>query len=324
MRRSVRRVSVRRVAVRVGRPDRLELIARRRAALGRALGHRRGGRAQRGGEGDLAARALAWCSSATSDAAAEAFAAQRERWFERLLGPERDEIPSSYHTVVHAPALAARVDLHEGSRDRDLPRDADRPRLRPRRGDEHQARPRRPPAEGAARVRDRERPAERRAPDHPRAGRAARLPGVPARGRPRAPLRRRRPVAPVHLPPHLARPRADRDLLVHLSRRSRASPAWHAKYFGLSDEQAAENADATIFLEALLFRRYEAKLRYELGFWYAVRRGRRHARRATRSSSPPRPASATAATTTCPTWTRASTRPTTCARGSAPPSSAAT
>ena len=44
-------------------------------------------------------------------------------------------------------------------------------------------------------------------------------------------------------------------------------PGWHARYFGLSDEQAAENADATIFLEALLFRRYEAKLRYELGFW---------------------------------------------------------
>jgi hypothetical protein len=44
-------------------------------------------------------------------------------------------------------------------------------------------------------------------------------------------------------------------------------PAWHAKYFGLSDEQAAENAGATVFLESLLFRRYEAKLRYELGFW---------------------------------------------------------
>ena len=44
-------------------------------------------------------------------------------------------------------------------------------------------------------------------------------------------------------------------------------PEWHARYFGLSDEQAAENAEATVFLEALLFRRYEAKLRYELGFW---------------------------------------------------------
>src|SRR5207248_7111002 len=42
---------------------------------------------------------------------------------------------------------------------------------------------------------------------------------------------------------------------------------WHAKYFGLSDEQAAENAQATLFLEALLFRRYVAKLQYELDFW---------------------------------------------------------
>jgi hypothetical protein len=44
-------------------------------------------------------------------------------------------------------------------------------------------------------------------------------------------------------------------------------PGWHARYFGLSDEQALENASATTFLEALLFRRYEAKLRFELEFW---------------------------------------------------------
>jgi hypothetical protein len=44
-------------------------------------------------------------------------------------------------------------------------------------------------------------------------------------------------------------------------------PAWHAKYFSLSDEQAQENARATVFLEALLFRRYVAKLQYELDFW---------------------------------------------------------
>ena len=44
-------------------------------------------------------------------------------------------------------------------------------------------------------------------------------------------------------------------------------PEWHALHFGLSDEQARENAEATTFLEALLFRRYEAKLRYELDFW---------------------------------------------------------
>ena len=44
-------------------------------------------------------------------------------------------------------------------------------------------------------------------------------------------------------------------------------PAWHAAYFGLSDAQAAENAEATTFLEALLLRRYVAKLQFELDFW---------------------------------------------------------
>ena len=46
-------------------------------------------------------------------------------------------------------------------------------------------------------------------------------------------------------------------------------PGWHALHFGLSDSEAAENAEATLFLEALLYRRYTAKLRYELGFWAA-------------------------------------------------------
>jgi hypothetical protein len=44
-------------------------------------------------------------------------------------------------------------------------------------------------------------------------------------------------------------------------------PGWHAQYFGLDDAQAEENAQATVFLEAVLFRRYEAKLRFELDFW---------------------------------------------------------
>jgi len=44
-------------------------------------------------------------------------------------------------------------------------------------------------------------------------------------------------------------------------------PGWHACYFDLSDEQAAENAEATVFMEALLFRRYVAKLQFELEFW---------------------------------------------------------
>jgi hypothetical protein len=48
-------------------------------------------------------------------------------------------------------------------------------------------------------------------------------------------------------------------------------PGWHAEHFGLSDAEAEENAEATTFLEALLFRRYTAKLQYELGFWTRFR-----------------------------------------------------
>ena len=44
-------------------------------------------------------------------------------------------------------------------------------------------------------------------------------------------------------------------------------PGWHARYFELSDEEAAQNAEATVFIEALLFRRYAAKLQFELDFW---------------------------------------------------------
>jgi hypothetical protein len=46
-------------------------------------------------------------------------------------------------------------------------------------------------------------------------------------------------------------------------------PGWHALHFGLSDAEAEENAEATRFLEAFLYRRYAAKLRFELGFWDA-------------------------------------------------------
>ena len=52
-------------------------------------------------------------------------------------------------------------------------------------------------------------------------------------------------------------------------------PGWHALHFGLDDATAQENAEASLFLEALLYRRYAAKLRFELGFWdaFAEERG---------------------------------------------------
>jgi hypothetical protein len=41
-------------------------------------------------------------------------------------------------------------------------------------------------------------------------------------------------------------------------------PEWHAHHFG---EDARDGAEASVFLEALLFRRYVAKLQFELDFW---------------------------------------------------------
>jgi hypothetical protein len=46
-------------------------------------------------------------------------------------------------------------------------------------------------------------------------------------------------------------------------------PGWHVEHFGLSEDEGRTNAQATSFLEALLFRRYTAKLQFELGFWSA-------------------------------------------------------
>src|SRR5207247_2462710 len=49
-------------------------------------------------EKDISLRELSRALKAASDEATEAYVRLRERWFERLLGPAREEIPSSYHT----------------------------------------------------------------------------------------------------------------------------------------------------------------------------------------------------------------------------------
>src|SRR5919198_498776 len=65
----------------------------------------------------------------------------------------------------------------------------------------------------------------------------------------------------------LARDHALTEIYSYIVEAITREPGWHALHFGLSDEQAAKNAEATVFLEALLFRRYTAKLGYELEFW---------------------------------------------------------
>ena len=153
--------------------------------------------------------------------------------------------------------------VREGPLRPGLPGDAHEPRARPGRERPHSARPRRPAAEEPARVRDRLRPAVGRAPDHARAGRAARLPGAPARGGSRAPLRRLDPDLPYTFR-RLSRDHALTEIYSFLLESITREPGWHAIHFGLSDAEDAERAEAARFLEVLLFRRYAAKLAYEL------------------------------------------------------------
>jgi hypothetical protein len=65
----------------------------------------------------------------------------------------------------------------------------------------------------------------------------------------------------------LARDHALTEIYSYICEAITREPGWHAEHFGLSDEEARTNAEATVFLEALLFRRYTAKLQFELGFW---------------------------------------------------------
>jgi hypothetical protein len=65
----------------------------------------------------------------------------------------------------------------------------------------------------------------------------------------------------------LARDHALTEIYSFLLESVTREPGWHAEYFGLDDEEAEDRAEATKFLEVLLFRRYTAKLEYELALW---------------------------------------------------------
>ena len=101
-------------------------------------------------------------------------------------------------------------------------------------------------------------------------------------------------------------------------------PGWHAEYFDLSDAEAATNAagDDVPRSAALPALCGEAPLRARvLG---ALHRGWGNTRRLRGASGRGDRGPLPALTDTSRTWTRASTRPTTYGRGSAPPSSAST
>jgi hypothetical protein len=115
-------------------------------------------------------------------------------------------------------------------------------------------------------VRHRRRPAARRPPHHARTGRAPRLRAFLheaghalhyAGCDPSLPLGFRR----------LSRDHALTEIYSFLLDSVSHEPLWHAEHFELSDEDARENAAGARFSNTLLFRRYSAKLGFELDFW---------------------------------------------------------
>ena len=65
----------------------------------------------------------------------------------------------------------------------------------------------------------------------------------------------------------LARDHALTEIYSFLVESISREPGWHREHFGLSAEEDAERTEGARFLEVLLFRRYAAKLRYELELW---------------------------------------------------------
>jgi hypothetical protein len=217
-------------------------------------------------EKEISLRELESFLAAASDEIEEAFLELRETWFDRLLGAEREPQPSSAHmgyvrrlspldstytkdraTEVCLETLAALgFDL---AADRNIKLDLDdRPQKSPRAcviaSD--------PPKVVHLITRAQGGLHDYQAFMH-EAGHALHYAGVD----PNLPYTFRR----------ISRDHALTEIYSYICEAITREPGWHSQYFGLSDEEARTNAQATTFLEALLFRRYTAKLQFELGFW---------------------------------------------------------
>jgi len=203
---------------------------------------------------------------ATAEATTDAYGRLRDRWFEKLLGPDRDEQPSTGHvaymrrlsplesTYTKEKAVAICLASTEA-----LGFDMTAiPNIRLDLEDRPQKNPRAcviasdPPEVVHLITRAQGGLADYQAFMH-EAGHALHYAGVD----PRLSYTFRA----------ISRDHALTEIYSYVFEAVTREPEWHALHFGLSDAQAEENAQATLFLEALLYRRYTAKLRYELGFW---------------------------------------------------------
>jgi hypothetical protein len=217
-------------------------------------------------EKEISLRELERALAQASDASRTAYEGLKDRWFERLLGSERDAVPSSNHVAymrrlspleaTYSKDRATEVCLQtltdlgfDLAADRNIRLDLDdRPQKSPRAcviaSDPPQLVHLITRAQGGLH--------DYQAFMH-EAGHALHYAGCD----PSLPYTFRR----------ISRDHALTEIYSYICEAITREPEWHARYFGLSDAQAEENAEATIFLEALLFRRYTAKLQFELEFW---------------------------------------------------------
>jgi hypothetical protein len=203
-----------------------------------------------------------------ADAAAEEYGRLRERWFERLLGPERAELPTSAH-VRWLRRLSPLESTYPKERSVEVCVETVRalgfdleaiPNIRLDLEDRPQKSPRAcviaadPPEVVHLITRAQGGLSDYQAFLH-EAGHALHYAGCD----PRLEWTYRA----------LSRDHALTEIYSYIFEAVTREPGWHALHFGLGDAEAEENAEATRFLEIFLYGRYAAKLRYELGFWAA-------------------------------------------------------
>jgi hypothetical protein len=247
--------------------QRRELLVSRDELEG-ALSGERDAVARNEADKQISLRELETVLRRASDAVDDAYARLRGRWFEQLLGPDRTELPSGAH-VAWLRRLSPLAATYPKDRSVDVCVETVRelgfeleaiPNIRLDLEDRPQKNPRAcviaadPPEVVHLITRAQGGLADYQAFLH-EAGHALHYAGCD----PRLPWTFRA----------LSRDHALTEIYSYIVEAVTREPGWHALHFALSDAEAEENAQATLFLETLMYRRYAAKLRYELGFWSA-------------------------------------------------------
>jgi hypothetical protein len=214
----------------------------------------------------ISLRTLAAALNEAAAASAQAYLGMRETWFERVLGSDREDVPRSYH-LAYVRRLSPLESTYTKERATDVCLEtlkalgfdlAGDPNIKTDLEDRPQKTPRAcviasdPPTVVHLITRAQGGLHDYQAFLH-EAGHALHYAGCD----PSLPYTFRR----------LSRDHALTEIYSYIVEAISREPGWHALHFGLSDEEATRNAEATTFLEALLYRRYAAKLEFELEFW---------------------------------------------------------